>query len=91
MFLKDRDVLLDIIRGTHNHRYLLMEALRLDVQDVGGPCGGHPSGLLHDEGHGVALIEQSELKRVEDKQSFTNLYQPPPIFIQEHLSRASFY
>lgn len=91
MFLKDRDVLLDIIRGTHDHRYPLMEALGLDVQDVGGPGGGHPSGLLHDEGHRVALIEQSELKRVEDKQSFTSLCQPPPIFIQEHLARASFY
>lgn len=42
-----------------------MDVLRLDVQDVGGPCGGHSSSLLHDEGHGVALIEQSELKRVK--------------------------
>lgn len=71
MFLKDRDVLLDIIRGTHHHRNPLMEALGLDVQDVGGPCGGHPSGLLHDEGHGVALIQQSELKIAEHKQRLT--------------------
>lgn len=66
VFLKDGDVLLDIIRGAHHHRNPLMDVLRLDVQDVGGPCGGHSSGLLHDEGHGVALVEQSELKRVKE-------------------------
>lgn len=66
VFLKNGDVLLDIIRGAHHHRYPLMDVLGLDVQDVGGPCGGHSSGLLHDEGHGVALIEKSELKRVKE-------------------------
>lgn len=66
VFLKDGDVLLDVIRGAHHHRNPLMDVLRLDVQDVGGPCGGHSSGLLHDEGHGVALVEQSELKRVKE-------------------------
>jgi len=66
VFLKDGDVLLDVIRGAQHHRYPLMDVLRLDVQDVGGPCGGHSSGLLHDEGHGVALIEKPELKRIKE-------------------------
>lgn len=65
MFLKDGDVLLHIIRGTQHHRFPLMDALRLDVQNVCGPCGGHSSSLLHDEGHGVAFIKQSELKWVK--------------------------
>lgn len=61
MFLVDGDVLLNIIRGSQNHWGPLMNALRLDVQDVHGPCGGHSTSLLHDEGHGVALIQESEL------------------------------
>lgn len=80
VFLKDGDVLLDIIRGAHHHRCPLMDVLGLDVQDVGGPCGGHSSGLLHDEGHGVALVEQSELKRV--KEFYRALSVPPTLLIQ---------
>lgn len=89
VFLKDGDVLLDIIRGAHHHRYPLMDVLGLDVQDVGGPCGGHSSSLLHDEGHGVALIEKSELKWV--KKFYKSLPVPATLFVQEHLVKASSY
>lgn len=61
MLLVDGDVLLNIIWGSQDHRLPLMDALRLDVQDVHGPCGGHSTSLLYDEGHGVTLIQESEL------------------------------
>ena len=35
----------------------------LDVQDVLQPVGSAPTGLLHDEGGGVALVQQSTMSK----------------------------
>lgn len=79
MFLVDGDVLLNIIWGSQDHRDPLMDALGLDVQHIHASCGGHSSSLLSDEGHGVALIQESELSfgtlhigRVEENASINN-------------------
>lgn len=61
VFLADGDVLQHILRGAHSHRSSLVDALRLDVQDVLKACGGHAARLLHDEGHGVAFVQQPQL------------------------------
>lgn len=69
MFLVDGDVLLNIIRGSQDHRDPLMDALGLDVQHIHASCGGHSSSLLSDEGHGVALIQESELQHRQSNNS----------------------
>lgn len=62
MLLTDGDVLQHVLRGAHSHRSQLMDALWLDVQDVLVARGGHAARLLHDEGHGVAFVQQSQLR-----------------------------
>lgn len=55
-----------IIRRSEDHRDPLVDGGGLDVQNVHGSCSGHASCLLHDEGHGVALIQQPQLKRQQE-------------------------
>lgn len=62
VLLVDRDVLFHIIRGSQDNRDSLMDSSRLDVQNVFRSCGGDASCLHHDEGHGVALIQQPQLE-----------------------------
>lgn len=69
VFLVNADVLLDIIRGTQHDRSPLVDGFWVDVQHVLGSCGGHSSSLLHDEGHGVALIKQPQLKDDQAKRT----------------------
>lgn len=61
VFLADGDVLQHVLAGAHSHRSSLVDALRLDVQDVLEARGGHAARLLHDEGHGVAFVQQAQL------------------------------
>lgn len=44
-----------------------MNGRRLDVQNIFRARGGHASSLLHDEGHGVALVQQPQLTGMERK------------------------
>lgn len=62
MLLTDGDVLQHVLGGAQSHRSPLMDALWLDVQDVLVARGGHAARLLHDEGHGVAFVQQSQLR-----------------------------
>lgn len=62
VLLVDGDIFLYIIGGSEDNGDPLVDCGGLDVQNVHGSCGGHASGLLHDEGHGVALIQQPQLK-----------------------------
>lgn len=61
VFLADGDVLQHVLAGAHSSRSSLVDALRLDVQDVLEARGGHAARLLHDEGHGVAFVQQAQL------------------------------
>lgn len=63
MLLADGDVLLHVVGGPQGHRRPLVDADWLDVQDSLVSCGGHATGLLDDVGHGVALVQQSQLER----------------------------
>lgn len=62
MFLVNWNIFLHIIRGSEDHGDSLVDGGRLDVQDVHGSSGGQASCLLHDEGHGVAFIQQPQLQ-----------------------------
>lgn len=62
MLLADGKVLLHVIRRPQDHGNSLVDVGGLDVQNIHGSCSGHASGLLHDEGHGVAFIQQPQLK-----------------------------
>lgn len=61
MFLTDGDVLQHVVGGAHSHRSPLMDAVRLDVQDVLVAGGGHAARLLYDVSHGVAFVQQTQL------------------------------
>lgn len=61
VLLTDGDVLLHVVGGAHGHGRPLMDAPRLDVQDVLVAGGGHAARLLDDVRHGVALVEQPQL------------------------------
>ena len=61
VFLTDGNVLQHIFGRAHCHGRPLVDALGLDVQDGLEAGGGHAACLLHDEGHGVALIQQAQL------------------------------
>lgn len=76
MFLEDGDVLLHIVGGAQHHWDPLVDGVGLDVQHVRGPGRGHPSRLLHDVGHGVALVQQSQLPSERDQSylSVTELF-----------------
>lgn len=69
MLLEDGDIFLYIFGGSEDHRDPLVDCGGLDVQDVHGSCGGHASCLLHDVGHGVALIQQPQLKDKKKKKT----------------------
>lgn len=62
VLLADGHVLHDVVGGAHGHGRPLVDALRLDVQDVLVARGGHAARLLHDEGHGDALVQQPQLQ-----------------------------
>lgn len=61
MFLTDGDVLSHVVTGAQSHRGPLMDALRLDVEDVLEAGGGHAACLLDDVSHGVAFVQQTQL------------------------------
>lgn len=65
MLLADGKVLLHVVGRPQDHRDPLVDGGGLDVQDVDGASGGHASGLLHDVSHGVALVQQPQLKGSE--------------------------
>lgn len=60
--LADGDVFLHVVGGAHGHGHPLVDAIRLDVQDVLVARGGHAARLLDDVSHGVALIQQPQLR-----------------------------
>lgn len=60
--LADGDVFLHVVGGAHGHGRPLVDALRLDVQDVLVAGGGHAARLLDDVSHGVALVQQPQLR-----------------------------
>lgn len=62
MLLADGDVLLHVVGGTQGHWRPLVDARRLDVQDVLVARGGHATRLLNDVSHGVALVQQPQLQ-----------------------------
>lgn len=61
VLFKDGEIFFDIVRGAQDNRNPLVNRGGLDVQNIHGPCGGHAPSLLHDEGHGVTLIQQPQL------------------------------
>lgn len=65
VLLADGKVLLHVVGRPQDHRDPLVDGGGLDVQDVDGAGGGHASGLLHDVSHGVALVQQPQLKGSE--------------------------
>lgn len=62
VLLADGHVLHDVVGGAHGHGRPLVDARRLDVQDVLVARGGHAARLLHDEGHRDALVQQPQLQ-----------------------------
>lgn len=65
VLLADGDVFLHVVGGAHGHGRPLVDALRLDVQDVLVARGGHATSLLNDVSHGVALIQQPQLQEMK--------------------------
>lgn len=61
VLFKDGEIFIYIIRGAQDNGNPLVNRRGLDVQNIHGPCGGHAPSLLHDEGHGVTLIQQPQL------------------------------
>lgn len=61
MLLIDGNVLLHVVGRAQHHGDPLVDVGGLDVQNVAGPRGGHAARLLHDERHGVALVQQPQL------------------------------
>lgn len=62
VLLDKRQVLVDVVRGAHHEGHPLVEGLGLHVQYPLGAGGGHAPGLLDEEGDGVALIHQPQLR-----------------------------
>ena len=62
VLLEHGEVLVDVVRGTQNHRDPLVDVVGLDVQHTHAARGSEASSLLHDECHGVALIQQPQLQ-----------------------------
>ena len=69
VLLEHGEVLVDVVRGTQNHGDPLVDVVGLDVQHIHAAGGGEASSLLHDERHGVALIQQPQLKGEEMEDS----------------------
>jgi hypothetical protein len=61
VLLDKRQVLCHIVGGADHERHPLVQALRLDVQDPLGPCGGQAPGLLDQERDWVALVQEPQL------------------------------
>lgn len=78
---KNGEIFVYIIRGAKDNGNPLVNRGGLDVQNIHGPCGGHASRLLHDEGHGVTLIQQPQLKG--EKQESDLLPKSPPSVHEE--------
>lgn len=70
VLLADGEVLLHVIGRSQDHRDPLVDGGGLDVQDVDRAGGGHASGLLHDVSHGVALVQQPQLKGSKWRKDF---------------------
>ena len=52
---------LHLLLGSQEHRGSVVDRLGLNVQDPMCPVRPRPTSLLHDEGSGVALIEEPQL------------------------------
>lgn len=61
VLFEDGEIFIYIIWGAQDNGNPLVDGCGLDVQNIHGPCGGHASSLLHDEGHGVTFIQQPQL------------------------------
>jgi len=61
VLLADVQVLLHVVGGAQHHGGALVDVGGLDVQQAAGARGGHAPRLLHDEGHGVAFVQQPQL------------------------------
>lgn len=61
-------VLVDVVDRTDHEGNPLVQRLRLDVQDPLRAGGGQASGLLDEEGDGVALVQQPQLWREQPLQ-----------------------
>lgn len=59
--LDKRQVLIDVIGGADHEGHPLVERFRLNIQNPLGAGGGEASGLLDEEGDGVALVQQPQL------------------------------
>lgn len=81
MLLGDGEILLHVVRGSQDHGNSLVDGGGLDVQDVHGSCGGHASCLLHDEGHGVAFVQQPQLKSAEIKSDLIRRYMTHNLYV----------
>ena len=62
MLLDEVQVVVDVIGGAHHEGRPLVERLWLDVHYPHGARGGDASRLLNEEGDGVALIQQPQLR-----------------------------
>lgn len=61
MLPDEGQVLVDVVGRADHEGHPLVEALGLDVQHPLGAGGGHAPRLLHQEGDGVALVQQTQL------------------------------
>ena len=55
------DNLLDVVLGSHHNWDTLVDLLGADLHNTLGSGSGHSTGLLHDEGHGGSLVQQTKL------------------------------
>lgn len=67
VLFKDGEIFIYIIWGAQDNGNPLVNRRGLDVENIHGPCGGRASSLLHDEGHGVTLVQQPQLTRKEQE------------------------
>ena len=56
------DDVLDVVLGAQEDGRALVDRLGRDVEDGHGARGGQPARLLNDVRHGVALVQQPQLK-----------------------------
>lgn len=62
VLLYTSDVFFHVIGRTEDKRDSLVNTFRFHIQHRLSPCGCHPTSLLNDESHRVALVEKSELE-----------------------------
>lgn len=70
MLLDKGQELVDVVRGAHHEGHPLVEPFGLDVQDSLRAGGGDAPRLLDDEGYGVALVQQPQLRGENPKNHF---------------------